>query len=152
MNDKIKSYRVIIVGPTGAGKSQFCNFVIRDSTNQINKVSDSLNSCTIDPFSNYFSRENTNYEFIDTAGSSSSDSSNDDNKNLEKLVNYLRTKKEIDYIILLLKFNERLTKETREYIEILGKILTPGEFYTHLCLFFTKFPANPSKRDNIIKT
>ena len=51
-----------------------------------------------------------------------------------------------------IKFNERLTKETREYIEILGKILTPGEFYTHLCVFFTKFPANPSKKDNRIKT
>ena len=144
-----RSFRVIVVGPTGAGKSQFCNFVQRDISNSINKVSDSLNSCTKDPYSNYFTRQNSSYEFIDTAGSS--DSGNDDVKNLENLVNYLKDKKSIDYIILVLKFNERVTKETREYINILGKIFTPGEFYTHLCVLFTKFPINPSKKENKIK-
>ena len=144
-----RSFRVIVVGPTGAGKSQFCNFVQRDISNSINKVSDSLNSCTKDPYPNYFTRQNSSYEFIDTAGSS--DSANDDVKNLENLVNYLKDKKSIDYIILVLKFNERVTKETREYINILGKIFTPGEFYTHLCVLFTKFPINPSKKDNKIK-
>ena len=49
-----KTYRVIVIGPTGAGKSQFCNFVRRDKSNSINKVSDSLDSCTQDPFSNTF--------------------------------------------------------------------------------------------------
>ena len=52
-----RSFRVIVVGPTGAGKSQFCNFVQRDINNSINKVSDSLNSCTKDPYSNYFTRQ-----------------------------------------------------------------------------------------------
>ena len=119
----MKSYRVIIIGPTGVGKSQFCNFVIRDSKNNINKVSDSLSLCTQDPFSNYFTRNNTNYEFIDTPGSV--DNWNDD-KNLEKLVYYLKIKKEIHYIILLFRFNERIRRETRNYIETLGKIFTPG--------------------------
>ena len=39
-------YRVMVVGPTEAGKSQFCNFIQRDWTNSINKISDDLNSCT----------------------------------------------------------------------------------------------------------
>ena len=86
-----KVYRVIVVGPTGAGKSQFCNFVRRDTSNSINEVSDSLNSCTKDPFSNLFPRKSTNYEFIDTAGNS--DSSDDDTINLKKLVSYLKEKK-----------------------------------------------------------
>ncbi len=146
-SDKI--YRVIVIGPTGAGKSQFCNFVRRDKSNSINKVSDSLDSCTQDPFSNTFPRQSTNYEFIDTAGNS--DSSNNDIINLEKLVNYLKQKKSIDYIILLLKFNERVTNDTRKYIETLGKIFTPGEFFNHLCIFFTKFPAKPSKKEEKIK-
>jgi len=146
-SDKI--YRVIVIGPTGAGKSQFCNFVRRDKSNSINKVSDSLNSCTQDPFSNTFARQSTNYEFIDTAGNS--DSSNNDIINLEKLVNYLKQKKSIDYIILLLKFNERVTNDTRKYIETLGKIFTPGEFFNHLCIFFTKFPVKPSKKEEKIK-
>jgi len=147
MTDKV--YRVIVVGPTGAGKSQFCNFVRRDISNSINTVSDSLDSCTKDPFSNFFPRKSTNYEFIDTAGNS--DSSDDDTINLKKLVCYLKEKKTIDYIILVLKFNERVTNETRNYIKILGKIFTPGEFYNHLCVTFTKFPVNPSKKEEKIK-
>ena len=47
-------FRVLVLGPTGAGKSQFCNFIQRDLTNSINLVSDSLDSCTIDPQSNEF--------------------------------------------------------------------------------------------------
>ena len=69
--------------PTGMGKSQFCNFVQKDITNSINKVSDSLNSCTQDPFSNNFKRNNVNYEFIDTAGSA--DSGGGDVENLKKI-------------------------------------------------------------------
>lgn len=125
-------YRVIVVGPTGMGKSQFCNFVQRDTTNSINKVSDSLNSCTQDPFSNIFRRNNNNYEFIDTAGSA--DTGNKDIENLKRLVEYLKKKLSIDHILLLLKFGERVTNDTRDYIKTLGKIFTPAEFYSHLKL------------------
>ena len=142
------SYRIIVVGPTGMGKSQFCNFVQKDITNSINKVSESLNSCTQDPFSNYFQRNNVKYEFIDTAGSA--DSGDKDIENLKKLVDYLKNKKSIDFILLLLKFGERVTNDTREYIKTLGKIFTPSEFYNHLSVIFTKFPIKPSKKD--IKT
>ena len=38
--------RILIVGPTGAGKSRYINFCLRDESNSINKVSDSLDSCT----------------------------------------------------------------------------------------------------------
>ena len=86
-------YRAIVVGPTGAGKSQFCNFIQRDKTNSINKVSDDLDSCTKDPSSNIFTRNNIKYEFIDTAGSS--DSSKGDIKNLETLINYIKKKEVI---------------------------------------------------------
>ena len=144
-----KTYRAIVIGPTGAGKSQFCNFVQRDTTNKINEVNDSLISYTQNPRSNYFTRQNTNYEFIDTPGRF--DSSNN-TKNLEKLVNYLKEKKTIDYIILLFKF-ERITNQTREYIDIFGKIFTPTEFFTHLCVFLTMFPKfKSSKKKNEMKT
>ena len=131
------------------GKSQFCNFVQKDITNSINKVSDSLNSCTQDPFSNNFKRNNINYEFIDTAGSA--DSSGGDVENLKKLVDYLKIKQSIDFILLLLKFGERVTNDTREYIKTLGKMFTPSEFYTHLSVIFTKFPNKPSKKEEKIK-
>ena len=142
-------YRAVILGPTGVGKSQFCNFVRRDLTNTINKVSDELDSCTQEPFTNYFTRNGTSFEFIDTAGSG--DSSNNDTANLEKLINYLKIIRQIDYIILVLRFNERLTNTTKEYIETFGKTFTPNEFFKHLCIFFTKFPLNPRKKENNLK-
>ena len=83
-------YRIIVIGPTGSGKSQFCNFVQKDFSNSINRVTSSLNSCTAEWKSNFFTRENTNYEFIDTPGSS--DSNVDDVENLKKLIIYIREK------------------------------------------------------------
>ena len=83
-------------------------------------MSNSFDSCTQKPYTNYFKRNDVNIELIDTAGSA--DSSNNDMNNLEALVNYLKTKKQLDYIILLLKFGERITKDTREYLNTLGKI------------------------------
>ena len=142
-------YRAIVVGPTGMGKSQFCNFIQRDKTNSINKVSDSLNSCTQDPFSNIFKRNNNNYEFIDSAGSS--DTGDKDIENLKRLVEYLKKKSSIDHILLLLKFGERVTNDTRDYIKTLGKIFTPAEFYSHLSVIFTKSPIKPSKKEEKTK-
>ena len=89
--DRKNLYRVMVIGPTGSGKSQFCNFVKNDKTNKINKVSNYLNSCTKSPKSNFFIRNNTKYEFIDTAGSS--DSLNNDTKNFEMLIDYIKEKK-----------------------------------------------------------
>jgi len=147
-------YRVLVIGRTGSGKSQFCNFIQRDPTNSINEVGDLLDSCTKDPKSNIFSREGKQYEFIDTAGSA--DTSNHDKENLEKLVNFLKKKKEIDYFILLLNFHDKVDQYTREYINTFGKLFTPREFLTHLCIFFTQFPMKPTKkeetkRDNFIE-
>ena len=65
--------RTLIVGPMGAGKSQFYNFVQKDETNSINKVSNSLESCTQGPKSNEFKRIETNFDFIDRAGNNDSD-------------------------------------------------------------------------------
>ena len=148
MEDK-DLYRILVVGPTGAGKSQFCNFVQRDITNSKNKVGVGLRSCTKGPQSNIFTRNNTNYDFLDSAGSSDSD--NDDIKNLNLLIDFIKKKESIDYITLLLKFGEKITNETKKYLETLGKIFTAGEFYTHLCVFFTKFPTKPKKKDSKLK-
>jgi len=108
-----------------------------------------LRSCTKGPQSNIFTRNNTNYDFLDSAGSSDSD--NDDIKNLNLLIDFIKKKESIDYITLLLKFGERITNETKKYLETLGKIFTAGEFYTHLCVFFTKFPTKPKKKDSKLK-
>ena len=140
-----KIYKILVVGPTGAGKSQFCNFVLQDLTNKTFQVSDSMESCTKEPCSKISKRLETNLELIDTAGSS--DSSNNDLINFQNLAKYLKEKKEIDYIILVLKFGERLTNETKEYFKSLSKLFTPNEFYFHLCVVFTKYPIHPTKKE-----
>jgi hypothetical protein len=138
-------FRVLVLGPTGAGKSQFCNFIQRDLTNSINLVSDSLDSCTMAPQSNEFKRLETNFDFIDTAGIS--DSNDNDIENLKILVEYLKKLKKIHYLILVLKFGEKITGDARQYIEALGKIFTVNEFFSHLCIVFTKFPNQPKEQD-----
>ena len=138
-----KVHHIAVIGPTGVGKSQFCNYVQKDSTNTKNKVSDSLDSCTQDPAPNVFERQNSKFNFIDTAGNN--DSYNNDKRNLEKLVDYLRKIQKIDNIFLLLTFGERLSNDSREYIKKLGKIFTPMEFYNHLIIIFTK-SGEPEKQ------
>lgn len=93
-------------------------------------------SCTKIPSSNIFERQNATFNFIDTAGNSDSD--NDDEKNLEILINYLKEIKQIDCIFLLLKFGDRFSQESKNYMQRLGKIFTPFEFYNHLTIVFTQ--------------
>ena len=137
-----KIFRIAVIGPTGAGKSQFCNFCLRDKTNKTYEVSNSLNSCTQDPFSTHpFERNNINIELIDSAGSS--DSGDKDIENLKKFVIYLREKKELDYILLLLRFEDRVTGQTKKFIETLSNIFAPIEFFSHLSIVFTRSPTDP---------
>ena len=139
---KSKIFRIAVIGPTGAGKSQFCNFCLKDKTNKTYEVSNSLNSCTQDPFSTIpFERNNINIELIDSAGSS--DSGDKDIENLKKFVIYLREKKELDYILLLLRFEDRVTGPTKKFIETLSNIFAPFEFFSHLSIIFTRSPINP---------
>ena len=144
-----KTYRVLIIGPTGSGKSQFCNFIQKDKTNSKNKVSDTLESCTSEPFSNIFERNEIQYEFIDTAGNS--DSNDKDEQNFANLVTFLKDKKEIDFIFLLLKFGERITGETKKYLNKLNRMFNEDDFYTHLFVVFTKYPERPKKKDEKMK-
>ena len=112
-------------------------------------MSDALESCTSDPFSNIFERNGVKYEFIDTAGNS--DSNDKDEQNFTNLVTFLEDKKEIDFIFLLLKFGERITGETKKYINRLNRIFEENDFYTHLSIIFTKYPEKPKKKEEKLK-
>lgn len=112
-------------------------------------MSDALESCTSDPFSNIFERNGVKYEFIDTAGNS--DSNDKDEQNFTNLVTFLKDKKEIDFIFLLLKFGERITGETKKYINRLNRIFEENDFYTHLSIIFTKYPEKPKKKEEKLK-
>ncbi len=140
-----KLIKVILIGPTGAGKSQFCNFVHKDLSNSLHKVSNSLNSCTKEPQSTIVELPNIKLELIDSPGSS--DSNNDEEENLTSLVKYLKNKKEINQILLILSFENRLTSDTKKYLKILSWIFTPIQFMTNLMIIFTHYPDNPDDED-----
>ena len=44
-----------------------------------------------------------------------------------------------------------MTGGTRKYLSQLGKIFTANEFYSHLCVFFTKYPQKPNKKEKELK-
>ena len=140
-----KIYKVVLVGPTGAGKSQFCNFLLNDLSNSRHKVSDSLDSCTTEPQSTIAERQNMKLELIDSPGNS--DSNNNDEENLKILVEYLRKKTELNQIFLVLSFGDRLTRDTRDYLKILSYIFSPKEFIYNLMVIFTHYPSDPDEND-----
>jgi myosin heavy subunit len=140
-------YKIAVIGPTGSGKSQFCNFVLKDKTNTKYEVSASLNSCTQDPFSvDPFERNNIKIQIIDSAGSS--DSGNKDIENLKKFVEYLRKQEELHYILLILKYETRVIGQTKQFIETLAQIFAPFEFFSHLSIVFTKSPMDDEECDD----
>ena len=140
-----KLIKVVLIGPTGAGKSQFCNFIHKDLTNSLHKVSNSLNSCTSEPFSTTVERPNLRLELIDSPGSS--DSNNNEEENLTKLVKFIRNKNEINQIFLILSFENRFTGDTKKFLKILSWIFTPKQFMENLIIVFTHYPDVPDDED-----
>ena len=100
-----KIFKIVLLGPTGVGKSQLCNFIMKDKENKTFKVSDSIKSCAQDPQLEYYTRnieeseiKEIKLELIDTAGSS--DSGDNDEKNFKLLIEKLREKKNVDFFSL----------------------------------------------------
>ena len=134
-----KIYKIVLLGPTGAGKSQLCNFIMKD------KVSDSINSCTQEPQLKCYTRNIEEYEkkkikleLIDTAGSS--DSGDNDERNFKLLIEKLREKKNVDLFFLVLNCTTRLEGAHRQYIKMISETFTPNEFYGHFEIICTHYP------------
>ena len=149
-----KTYRIVPLGPSGSGKSQLCNFIYKDITNKKFEVSAGFDAQTKFPQSEIFTRkidgEDIKLELIDTAGCS--DSLGDDEVNFKKLVIKLKEKKTIDLFLLVFNFaNNRIDKQTRDYIKLIANTFTPTEFYNHLAIVFTRYPENPTNEDKKLK-
>jgi len=140
-----KIYKIVLLGPTGAGKSQLCNFIMKDKENKTFKVSESINSCTQDPQLEFYTRnieeseiKEIKLELIDTAGSS--DSGDNDEKNFKLLIEKLREKKNVDFFFLVLNCTTKLEGPHRQYIKMISETFTPNEFYGHLEIIYTHYP------------
>ena len=119
---KNKILSVAVFGYTGSGKTTFCEFYI-EQFRRYNKDFSQV------PHSNIFERCGVKCDFIDTSYDSSI------NDSLKSSCYFLREKKEIDYIIILMDLHLRLS--IKEYIKFLSNLFNPTEFFTHLCFVFT---------------
>ena len=145
-------YRIVLLGPTGAGKSQLSNFIIKDRTNKKFTVSDSIYSCTQLPQIEYYTRDienskSINIEIIDTAGSS--DSGDHDEENFKILIEKLKEKKTIDYFFLVFNSTARLEGPHKKYIKMISETFTPNEFYSHLTIIYTHYPASKKEEKKV---
>ena len=145
-----RTYRVLVLGPIGVGKSKFCNFIRKDLKNSINKVSYSLDSSTDNFNLNAFTRNKIDFEFIDSPGFSEESYKID---YFKKLINYLKSLESLDYILLMFNFGERIRMDVRNYIEFLGKIFNKKDLSNHLNVVFTHFrnSKRETKRKELFK-
>ena len=141
-----KIYKIVLLGPTGVGKSQLCNFIMKDKENKTFKVSDSINSCTPELQLKCYTRNIEEYEkkeikleLIDTTAGSS-DSGDIDERNFKLLIEKLREKKNVDLFFLVLNCTSRLEGRHRQYIKMISETFTPNEFYGHLEIICTHYP------------
>ena len=131
MDDLIK---IVVLGQIDVGKSQFCNFILKDVTNSVCKVI-CLNACsdTVEPQSVTVKRQDIFLEFIDTPGITTED----DDKKIKALVEYLKKKKEINQILLLFNFRDR--RIDLFYLKILSSLFTPIQFISNVMIIFTHY-------------
>lgn len=135
-----KTYRIVVLGTIGSGKSQLCDFFINNRNNSTFRVGDSPYLCTKIPECHVFHRADIKIEIIDSCA--------DDSDSFKLLIDMLRTKKTIDLLILVINYNHRFnTEETRQYLKLISETFTPREFYNHLAIVFSHYFEKPSKKD-----
>jgi len=124
--------KIVVLGPGYVGKSQFCNFILKDVTNSVCKVI-CFNTCskTIEPQSVTVKRQDIFLELIDTPGITPQD----DDKKIKALVEYLKKKKEINQILLLFNFCD--CRVHLFYLIILSSLFTPIQFISNVMIIFT---------------
>jgi len=144
LNNKInikqynRLYRVMVLGPTGAGKSQFCNFVLKDETNSTFDIGYKSKAYQF-YHSERFKRLGIDFEINDIQGFND-DYENSYHKYFPRLLDFLKSKGNIDYILFLLNYNDvRFSRDLMNFFEFLAKIFTPFEFFSHISIVYTRY-------------
>ena len=143
-------YNVVVLGITGTGKSQLCNFLFGDLNNETYKVGNELFSCTY--MKDIMEAEkqgktilNGKFNLIDSPGGD--DSLGKDLENLEELIKYIQEKGSLHCILLVFNYRNKISDSVQKYLEKLSFIITPNEFYHRVIIIFTNYPKKPTTKD-----
>ena len=138
LNMSKKKLRIVILGPTGNGKSQLCNFILQDKSNKKFNVSSKIYSETKNTISDSIFRSGKIIEVIDTPGFDDSD--NQDLDNSRNLINFIKKQGKIDFILFILNFSSRKLKGSEKiYFDNLSKVFTKNKFISHLGIIYTNY-------------
>lgn len=126
---------IIVLGETGNGKSQFCNYVLQ---HKFFPVSDDVNSETKITKGNYGINDANNIFMIDTPGLQ--DSMGADKKHLIQLVDYVKTQTHLQAVLIIFNFHQpRFAFNIKNMIKLLCNAFPQTDFWNHVGLVFTRF-------------
>ena len=132
-----KSANIIVLGETGNGKSQFCNYVLR---NYFFTVSNNADSETKETKGNYGINGANNIFMIDTPGLQ--DSRGADKEHLTQLVDYVKTQTHLQAVLIIFNFHQpRFALNIKNMVKLLCIAFPQTDFWNHVGLVFTRFYA-----------
>jgi predicted GTPase len=143
-DDHIKNfYTLLLIGETGAGKSQLGNAYLRSN---VFTVDDDLDSETFITSSNEKEIDGVIRCVIDTQGLD--DTQRVDEKHIQQMVSFMRKwNKGVNAVGLIINGQQpHLSVGTQKLVQIVDSFFNNPEFWNHFCLIFTRsykeYPVN----------
>jgi GTPase SAR1 family protein len=151
MNSFENHKKILVVGKTGHGKSQFCKKI----TQKEFKVSSSFLSMTkiIQSEVIDFEHNNNKFElqFIDTPGLFDSSGKKQDDHFIKDFQDFLINLMSINIVILCIKSDERFSSDhvsaLQVYIDLFG-----NDLFDHMIILLTKWPMDQRSQNQRLKT
>lgn len=125
--------KMVVLGQTGDGKSSLCNYIINCKDKfTVSDNPESETKRTIGALG-----EDNNVYIIDTPGLQ--DSHGTDLEHLIQMVDYIKSIKELNAIIIILNIHQpRLPIYINTMIKLFSDIFAVKDFWTHVAIVFTK--------------
>lgn len=143
--EKTNSFKILAVGPTGNGKSQLGNFILKNKTNDLFKVCGSIESGTTAPEIKTGKRDDINLSYIDSCGFD--DSRGNDGENFIELKKFIQKNLPINLILFVLNFRSpRLRGTEHIYIDKMTELFGKEAFFNHVAFIYTNYCGENKKK------
>jgi GTPase SAR1 family protein len=139
---------ILVIGQTGAGKSEFGNAYLKDC--DAFEASDSADAVTIETHAKERIIDGAVRCCIDTQGLD--DTQGVDAAHIQQMVEFMRSwQKGVNAVAIVINGQApRLDAGTQRLIKIINNFFNNQEFWNHVCLIFTKsYEVNPVNRNRV---